>query len=191
MISKSLTSTSLNFMQMALALAIIFIVVGPTTFAVSHRSREYQIKAAFLYNFGKLVGWPDESFRDQNAPMTYCVIGEDPFGIILDHALAGKSIGGREINLQRPTEKGRLDDCNILFISSSEQSRLGPIFGELGAASVLTVGDDMEGFTKRGGVINLITRGNKIRFEVNPGAATRSGLMLDFRLLMLAEILEP
>ncbi len=40
---------------------------------------EYQVKAAFLYNFAKFVEWPAETGGAPGA-LTICILGRDPFG---------------------------------------------------------------------------------------------------------------
>jgi hypothetical protein len=35
--------------------------------------QEYELKAAFLFNFAKFVEWPEASFNDEKAPLVLCV----------------------------------------------------------------------------------------------------------------------
>lgn len=157
--------------------------------AESRNAREYQIKAAFLYNFGKFIDWPAESFENESAPVVYCIIGQDPFGNILDKTVKGKTLKGRRLIIERRMTVSRLSSCHLLYISKSEQLRVEQIFEPIKYSSVLTVGD-MEGFANLGGIINLITRGNRIIFQINIDAANRARLKLSSRLLKLAIILE-
>ncbi len=148
-------------------------------------AREYQIKAAFLYNFAKFVEWPADRFTDENAPMILCVIGMDPFGAILEHTMTGKTIKGRSIRIKRIEGINGLKSCHVLFVSSYERENTRDIVSSLEGASVLTTGD-MDRFANQGGIINLIKRGNKIRFEINSNAAAQSGLKLSSYLMGLA-----
>ena len=158
-----------------------------TSRAYAQSPREYQIKAAFLYNFAKFVEWPDDRFADKKAPVVLCVIGIDPFGEILEQTMKGKKIKGRAIIINRIKELENLKSCHLLFVSSSEREDVPQIVGLLSGASVLTTGD-MDRFANKGGIINLIKRGNRIRFEINPDAADRAGLKLSSKLLNLATI---
>jgi hypothetical protein len=148
---------------------------------------EYQVKAAFLYNFTKFVEWPAEAFKDPNAPIIIGVVGEDPFGSILDQIVSGKTVNGRRLVIKRVSEARGLKTCHVLFISSSERNRLSPIIGSLNGSSVLTIGD-MERFAQQGGMINLFIDEGKVRFEINVGVAERARLKISSKLLSLARV---
>ena len=171
------------------------LLIAPTIFSVltteadaqSRSVREYQIKAAFLYNFAKFTEWPPDKFRDETAPMILCVIGVDPFGPVLENTVISKKIKGRSIIVNRTTTVDNLRTCHVLFVSSSERENLSEIVESLSGAAVLTTGD-MDRFAKRGGIIKLTKKGNKIRFEINPKAAERAGVKLSSYLLSLATI---
>jgi hypothetical protein len=146
---------------------------------------EYQIKAAFLFNFAKFTGWPAS-----DSVLTVCVLGDDPFGAALDEAVAGKTIHGRTISVRRlanPKEAG--SDCQVLFIAASESSRLRAVLRELDGKPVLTVGD-MPRAARLGTAIGFFTHNNRVRFEINPEAAARAGLKFSSQLLRLAVLVK-
>lgn len=118
---------------------------------------EYQIKAAFLYNFTKFVSWPPQSFSDANAAFVIGVLG-DIFCPMLDQTLAGKKVNGHPISIKRLKLNSPLQGCHILFISSSERRKLLTIFDSLRDASVLTIGE-CDQFTQQGGMIMSETGG--------------------------------
>ena len=147
---------------------------------------EYQVKAAFLYNFAKFVDWPPEAFAGRSGKLVIGVIGEDPFGGALDQAINGKTIGGRSLVVHRLRWGQDLRSCHILFISSSERQRLPQIIQSLRGASVLTVGD-MGQFNQQGGIINFVLEANKVGFEINSRGAHRARLRISSKLLALAK----
>ena len=150
-------------------------------------SREYLIKAAFLYNFAKFTRWPENSFVDSAAPVEVCVFGQDPFGTALD-SITGKTIRGRPVAVRRIASVDDVTTCHLLFISESEATRLAPILQTLSGRPVLTVAD-MPNFARDGGIINLKTNNDdKGRFEINVATAKRAGLKFSSKLLSLAEI---
>ncbi len=154
-------------------------------YADSRSEREYQIKAAFLYNFTKFVEWPADRFADDSAPIILCVFGKDPFGATLEDTVTGKTVKGRHIDIRRIDNIDDLDACHVLFVGLSEPERLRQIVASSHGANVLTVGD-MDDFVEFGGVISLIKRANKIRFEINLVAAKQARLKLDLKLVTLA-----
>ena len=148
--------------------------------------QEYQVKAAFLYNFARFVEWPNGAFPDGKSPFVLAVIGKDPFGESLD-LLKGKTVGNREIVINRIADIDRLEKCHILFICDSEKERLKPILRKAESARMLTI-SDLKGFCEAGGHIAFYLEENKIRFEINNEDAQRTGLKISSQLLKLAKI---
>ncbi|HEX9792110.1 MAG TPA: YfiR family protein [Kiloniellales bacterium] len=154
--------------------------------AAAEASREYLIKAAFLYNFAKFTDWPADAFATPDTPLTICVLGEDPFGAALD-AIDGKEIKGRTVAIRRLSDAAGADVCHVIFISASETPRLATIFQALRGRPVLTVAD-IPDFARTGGIINLKTnKEDRIRFDINVGSAQQARLRMSSKLLSLAE----
>jgi hypothetical protein len=145
----------------------------------------YEVKAAYLYNFGKFVEWPAKVKAGNNEPFMICVLGKDPFGASLDATIAGEAIDGRSVLAKRLSKPQEALNCRVLFISSSEDVQLKEILSTLEKASVLTV-SDMSQFTRRGGMIQFVDDANRVRFEVNLMVAERAGLTLSSQLLKVA-----
>ena len=162
---------------------------GASVFAQSWEASEYQIKAAFLYNFAKFVEWPPENNVGAGDPMTICIVGEDPFGNILDEFTKGRTIKDRRVLITRLKPGQDLKGCQIAFISSVARNQLKSIFQNAVRAHVLTVGES-EGFSARGGVIGFIREENKVHFEINLDAAQRANLKISSKLLSLAKIVK-
>jgi uncharacterized protein DUF4154 len=148
---------------------------------------EYQVKAAFLYNFAKFVEWPAAAFADDRAPFTLCIVGEDLFGSALSEIAAHKNVKGRTLAVKHLKEEAGLRTCHILFVNSSEKKKLARILGILRGSHVLTVGE-MDGFGQSGGMINFVLEENRVHFEINVEAADRAGLKISSKLLELAHL---
>jgi hypothetical protein len=176
-----------HIIAVILALCVLFSGVWSTT-VESSSVREYQVKAAFLYNFAKFVEWPAGSFVDDNSPIILCIIGHDPFGELLN-ALRDKVIDGRRFLIKRISSVEALEECHILFISSSERRNLSQILQIVKNKSVLTVGDT-NGFAQSGVVINIIPAERRLGFEINVEAAQRAQLKISSQLLKLARIVK-
>jgi hypothetical protein len=144
---------------------------------------ESQVKAAYLYNFGKFVTWQMD--RGAGSTLDICVLGKDPFGPVLDSTVSGESIDGHPIAVKRLVAIQDGSHCSILFIGSSEEGRLTSILPFTQSYGILTV-SDMPHFAERGGVIGFVSIEDKIRFEVNRSAAEQSHLTLSSELLKVA-----
>lgn len=143
-----------------------------------------QVKAAYLYNFGKFVTWPAD--RTASSPsFEICILGKDPFGEVLDSTIRGESIAGKSITVRRIATIQEAAACSILFISSSEENHLGLIQAAAQRLNLLTV-SDIRHFVDRGGTIGFVTLGDRIRFEVNREAARQEHLTLSSELLKVA-----
>lgn len=161
---------------------VFHLAAGP---ALAQAVQEYEIKAAFIYNFAKFVEWPRED-AGNTGPITIAVVGKDPFGEALD-LLKEKTIGTRKIEVKRFTRVDDIAKCHILFVSASENHRLSHILKITEKWHALTVGD-VTGFARSGGIINFTVIGDKVRFEINVDAAHRAGLKISSQLLKLATI---
>jgi hypothetical protein len=144
---------------------------------------EHSVKAAFLYNFMRFVEWPAAGGAD--GPRAVCVAGDDPIVPALQRALLGKSVAGRPLAVHRLEWPPGATSCEILFIPTSAMPEWPRVRAELAERPVLTVGDS-PGFVDEGGAVGFFTADNRLRFEVNRGAAARSGLRFSSRLLDLA-----
>jgi hypothetical protein len=146
---------------------------------------EYDVKAAFLFNFTKFVEWPPAAFADEHSPLKLCVLGENPFGKAL-RVLMEDEVGGRKLTFVHLETVNNLETCHVLYVSRSERDRLPQVLAGLHGAPVLTVGD-APGFIDQGGMINFILEGSKVRFDVNQEAAEQAGIKISSRLLALAK----
>ncbi|HXO87263.1 MAG TPA: YfiR family protein [Candidatus Acidoferrales bacterium] len=173
--------------RVAVVVTIAFGAFSPEPIlrAQQPKASEFQVKAAYLYNFGRFVQWPDESGTDRHESFEICVLGTDPFGQALDATLAGGTIGGKSVAAKRITKPQDVDSCRILFISSSEESHLKEDLAALDKTRVLTV-SDIPRFSERGGMIGFILDGNRVRFDVNLDSAQGAGLTLSSELLKVA-----
>jgi len=165
----------------------LFFFAGSEAPAQITSAREYQIKAAFLFNFSQFVEWPPNAFTSPQAPLVIGVLGNDPFGPFLDEAVRGEKSQGRPIVIERCSDPEEACRCHILFVNYPESERLDTALKALNGRSILTVGDTA-GFARRGGMIRFITVNNKVRLRVNLDAAKAAGLTLSSKLLRPAEV---
>lgn len=163
---------------------------SPRVWAQENSPSEYQVKAAFLFNFAEFADWPPGSYASPNSPFLVCVIGQDPFGPILDEYLLRKKIGDHPVQIGRfPNLKDLTQprSCQIVFLSASVGRRLREVIDSFHGSSVLLVGDTPN-FAAAGGAIEFTLEENHVRFTINLDAAERAGLRLSSKLLSLARI---
>jgi hypothetical protein len=143
-----------------------------------------QVEAAYLYRFGKFVRWQDARLAD-SGEREICLMGKDPFGVVLDTTVAGETIDGKKITVNRLAKLQDFSECSILFVSSSEENRLGAVITAGQRLGILTV-SDIPHFAERGGIIEFVIQQGRIRFVVNRNAAEASNVVLSSDLLKVA-----
>jgi hypothetical protein len=148
---------------------------------------EYQVKAAFLFNFAKFVEWPARAFKSAGSPIEICVLGPNPFGFTLANAVEGKTVGNRQFVIRDVRDAQQAGDCHIVFVSAAAWTQSQARLGDIKKCCVLTVGETGE-FIAGGGMINLRLEDARVRVEINPDAAERARLRISSKLLSLAEI---
>lgn len=167
------------------ALSVVLLLFSGAR-AQSPTAGEYQVKAAFLYNFAKFVEWPPSGFSDASAPLRICVFGQDPFGQELRDITREKIVNGHKLQVDQVVDLKLARACHVLFISSSEKAQLTSILESLRGTDALTVGD-AKGFVQQGGMINFLLENNRVQFEVNQKAAEQAGLKISSKLLNVAK----
>jgi len=158
-----------------------------TAFGQSKDNSEYRVKLAFLYNFAQFVQWPVDAFPQPAAPLTICVVGENPFDGEIEQSLRGRTIGGHPLKLIRLSPEMNPRSCQMIFVRAGEMKSAARFFALSRGSNTLTVGEATD-FAKRGGIINLVKDENRLRFEINIEAAGQTRLKISSKLLSLARI---
>lgn len=166
------------------SLTALFFSIEPDCRA-QNSPTEYQVKAAFIYNFARFVDWPTQAFTSATSPMVIGVLGENVFGNNIEQIISGRSIQGHPLEFKEFSSVTDATNCQVIFISDSEKYHLSKILGRLRDTNILTV-SQMDNFTDNGGMIRLLIVEDKVRFEINNTAAKKAGLAISSKLLSLA-----
>lgn len=170
-----------------LTLSFVLFSARSNVSAQTKASKEYQVKAIFLFNFAQFVEWPAGTFSDAQKPLVIGVLGDDPFGTYLDDTVRGEKVNGRPLVVERYRRLEEVKTCHILFISRSETARLKQHLEGLKSRNILTV-SEIDEFCRLGGMIQFVTEKSKIRLKINVEAAKAANLTISSKLLRPAEI---
>ncbi|HSU52293.1 MAG TPA: YfiR family protein [Segetibacter sp.] len=166
----------------------LFVVVLILSFQLqAQSSREYNIKAVFLYNFTQFVDWPPSAFSNAESPFIIGILGEDPFHAALDEAVVGEKVKDHPIIVQRYHDVKDITTCHILFINLKEESKMKETLSILSGKNILTV-SDMPDFAAIGGIVRFASEKNKIRLQINLPASKHADLTISSKLLQVADI---
>jgi hypothetical protein len=169
-----------------IATALLIAAPEPST-ARADSVKEYQVKAVLLYNFASFVTWPDSGRVGTAPPMVVAVLGDDPFGGVLEEVLGKRTVNGRHFAIRRFQRAEDVGRPQILFISSSERGRLVETLRGAAGPGILTVGD-CPGFATAGGIIGFVVKNDEISLEINVREAQRARLIFSSKLLRLARL---
>ncbi len=154
---------------------------------LEQRPSEYQVKAAYLFNFARFVEWPADRFSSIDAPIVIGILGDDPFGNALDQAVSGKLAHGRTVEVIRQVDLKQADSCHIVYVDESVRRMATPLLANYAKRGVLTVGD-WRGFTDDNGIIEFLIRKGTVRFRIRPDLAEDGDLKISSKLLMIGEV---
>ena len=164
----------------------IYVLSTQSVFAQTlETDRGYQIKANMLYHFSQFVEWPNNASIQNSDIFVIAVLGNDPFGAVLDSTLAGRTIHGKTLIIRRYTSVEEVQDVDLVFLGASKDGRLKEDLDHLRRRHILTVGESSR-FSQHGGIIRFLEIKNNVRFEINREAASLAGLGLSSQLLVLA-----
>jgi uncharacterized protein DUF4154 len=178
-----------NFRQRVFWVVFVFAYFVLTASAVAQVSKEYQLKAVFLWRLAQFTQWPSDVFENVDSPIVICVLGDNPFDGALNAAVAGETAHGRKFVVQNHRALEQLKTCHILYMAAAGPRQAKEITAALARKSVLTVRESDIASSYQT-IVQFITEQNKIRLQINLKAAAAARLVLDPRLLRSAEIIE-
>lgn len=179
-----------TLLQALLAACLIGAITPGAGLAQEGTSLERAIKATYLWKFAPFVEWPASVFKSPDSPFVICVLGNNPFGDVLNQAVADQRVLGRPIVVRQVMEVSGDSGCEILFDAGSSQQSVGAALAAVQGTPVLTV-TNSEDYGGPKGIINFVIRENHVRFEINDAAAAANGLVISSKLLSLAVAVTP
>lgn len=174
-----------RFVSRCLTTLVLCSFVCAPQYARAQETKEYLVKAAFIYNFVKFVEWPGVKAISKQSAIDICVMGESP---LLAASSVFKAASTSKLALSLVPEndiKAAIGHCHVLFISESEAGRMHDILAALKGSPVLTV-SDTDGFAEKGGMIGFVMSDSKIKVVVNTKSVTQAGMRVDAQLLEIA-----
>ena len=171
----------------AIVLALCPAAVATAAPSANEPSREYAVKAAFIFNFVQFVEWPAGAFETEDEPLVIGVLGQNPFGDALARAVQGKAVGGHPLVVRHFSDVGSLRRCHLLYAGTTDVETLRQLVVKVRTTPVLTLGES-KSFLSVGGMMRFYTEEGKVRFEVNLDAARSARLRISSKLLKLARV---
>ena len=162
-------------------------ILLPLCRAEAQEGSEPEVKADYLYKLASFVDWPASALGASSNPLVICIIGNDPFGPILDRAIAGRRVADRPITVQRLPQADRNLGCHIVYLSGTGDQPVTEALRVLKGTPVLTVTDASD----TPGMIDFVLVQGHVRFRADEAAAAEAGLTISSKLLDLATSVKP
>jgi len=177
-----------NMLLFIVLLSISCESLNAATKSSPQQTKEFHVKALFLYNFANFVEWPENAFKNLESPLRMCLYGSVPFGGFLD-AVDGTRIRDRYLKIVRTSDSEDIKPgCHILFVGTEHLEEIEQLFKNMNHSFVLSIGS-IKGFTDKGGIVNILRTQDQNKFEINLSKAIQNGLLIDSDLLSLARII--
>jgi len=172
-----------SFSRVTLCALALFLTISSARAQVS---REYQLKAVFLYNFAQFAEWPANTFAETNSPIVIGIVGPDPFGSALEETIRGETVAGHPLAVQHYPRAADIKACHMLFITQPAIREANEILNAVKGKPILTVSDADTAATGQI-MIRFAVENNKVHFRINAEAARVANISLSSKLLRVAE----
>jgi hypothetical protein len=159
--------------------------LGAVPAARLDRQKLKEVVAGYLVNIANHITWPDEG-APAAAPLTIAILGRDPFGPVLDVAIAGKTVAGRPLQVVRVERLDQLGPCHVVFMDEPSDSAVAATARAVAGRAVLLVAFEAQGGGSSAGVDLLITKEGTVRYKLAVNALKRAGLVPSSGLLQHA-----
>ena len=147
--------------------------------------QEYQVKAAYLVNFPKIVRWPEAAFQNLDSPFNFCLLDGEKISETVKDTIHNDTVNGRKVVVH--TGSSVLAQCHIIFIGSDRKDLATLVFSTVEGRDVLTVGDFSE-FSDSGGMITFFTKDSRVNIAIDLAAVIDTNLKLSVKLIKIAKI---
>jgi len=163
---------------------VALVAVAPAAGGAQAIDPAQAVKATYLYKFAPFVEWPESAFASPASPIVVCVVGDDAFARVVGRAAAGERVGGRRIAVRSHSWVTRKSDCHIMYVAEDAAQTVAEALEAVRGLPVLTVTDEVYG--NEVGVIHLVVRDRRVRFEIDNQLAHEQRLKMSPKVLELA-----
>jgi YfiR/HmsC-like len=167
------------------ALAVALALAGGGARADDAGALALAVKATYLYKFQPFITWPEQAPLAAGQAFNICIVGNDPFGAVIDRAVAGQTADQHPLAVVRLAAVPGDAGCRILYIAAGNPKLAGQVLAAMAGKAVLTVTDAAEDDGAKG-MINFVIAAGRVRFEIDDAAAKTGGLTVSSKLLSLA-----
>jgi hypothetical protein len=140
------------------------------------------IKASYIYNFSKLIDWPEENKKGN---FVIGVMGGSSMYQQLVTKYHGKTIGSQPIEIRKIANPQNFNSCHVLFVDHEFSQDLETVARTINGSNTLLIAHADNGL-KRGAAINFVVVDDNLKFELSVANADRSNLFVGSTLKSLA-----
>lgn len=163
-----------------IALAVIVCLFG---FSRKAEAQKEKMQVAIIYQLTKLVEWCPSGKQGNFIIGVVC----DDHNLLNElNVLSGRMVSNQQIEVKKFDKLDEINTANILFVSNSKTCDLPTIVSQIGSSCTLIIADKI-GAANEGAAISLFEKEGKISIEFNSKYANEHSLVINKRVLELAE----
>jgi hypothetical protein len=149
------------------------------------KAEEYNLKAAFIYNFTRYIEWSTSSTDHE---FIIGIIGSSQINDPLVEVVKTETVNNKKIIIRQFSKVEDISSCHILFIPKNSTLSLADILAKVEKGTLVV--SEKSGYASKGTAINFVVVDNKLKFEANVNAINAAGLTASSQLLKLAIIIK-
>ena len=163
---------------------LMLVILGIFTFwsSGSHaQTDESRVKALWVHTLMSYIKWNNNSKSDK----TICTRGLDRTYHFLKEVQDEKKTSYK---FKETGSNSSLDECNLLYIATSEANNITSILNSVDSKNIVTV-SDIKGFAEDGGIIELSHTAGTVKLKVNVKSAKKANIIINSDLLAVSTII--
>jgi hypothetical protein len=161
---------------------LLLLMIFTPMMILSGYSQTANPKAMFLYNFSRLIKWPDASCQGD---FVFGVLGDQEVFHSLTTIANGKKVGTQNIVIKYFKDPSEISSCHVIYIANSKLNQFNAIVDKLQNRSSLIV-TEKKGMINSGSTIDFVITDNKLRYMLSEENARKNNLVLSKNLQDMA-----
>jgi hypothetical protein len=142
-----------------------------------------EIEAAFLYQFGTYVEWPEGTFKSDQEPLLIGVLDSEDVVLPLEDIVLTRRLLERAVAVRRMTRNDDPRSVHIFFVGiGADPDVASAMIERVRGYPVLTVAES----ASINPIVTFVLDGHRVRFDVSLVLAEECGLRISSRLLSVA-----
>lgn len=141
----------------------------------------YRVHGMFITNFAKYVDWPGSQSN-----INIAVLAPQDVVMLVASITKGRKVKDAQLNVRKINAVSQIsDNVHIVFLPAVASGQFEAVKKAIGDRPILLV-TEKAGLAKKGGMINFVQVGGKMRFELNQSVIEAHNMQVSSNLIALS-----